>query len=400
MLRSMKRFLLALPFLSLPFALPWFPLEAASPFKQSVSAQDLASAYAEASAEHPLRILVVPGHEPGAGGAEFGGLYERELAVDLANRLKDELSGDPRLEVLVARGDLGWSDDLVSYFDRSMRSIRKFVDAHKKEMAKLLKRGKVEEKTEEVAHATAAEDAALRLYGITKWANENDVDLMLHVHFNDDAAHAPGAAGAQSGFAIYVPDGQYGNAEASRAVAAPVLAELARFSATSTLPLEDAGIVEDQELIALGANNTSEVPSLLVEYGYLYEDRFAHEETRPSVLADLARGTARGIERFFGGPLAALPATRALPHSWTYDVTATTTTKLLASADAYALQAALRSVSAYPAATSTLSACPVSGAIGPCTVAAIKEYQRAHGLEATGTLGPRTRGLLNAQFGR
>jgi len=29
------------------------------------------------------------------------------------------------------------------------------------------------------------EDIALRLYGFNKWADENKVDAMVHIHFND-----------------------------------------------------------------------------------------------------------------------------------------------------------------------------------------------------------------------
>ena len=56
-----------------------------------------------------------------------------------------------------------------------------------------------------VRHNSASKEASVRLYGITKWANENKIDLMMHIHFNDDANHSKNIAGKYSGFALYIP---------------------------------------------------------------------------------------------------------------------------------------------------------------------------------------------------
>lgn len=369
-------------------------------FEDAITTPELRTAYQEAAAGgEKVRILVVPGHEPSFGGAQYAGYYERELVLPLSEAIATELRTDPNLEVLVSRGALGWNDDFERYFNRSMSSIERFVETHKKEMKKLVRRGKVDENTEQAAHNRAPDDVAYRLYGITKWSNDNDVDLMIHVHLNDTGGHPDNVPGAYTGFTIYVPDNQYGNADPSRDVAETVFKKLNTLNATSTLPIEDKGIVEDQELIALGSNNTSEVPSILVEYGYIYEPKFMREEVRPTVFRDMAYQTATGVKDFFKGTDSGKAQTRALPYTWTSDIAATSTASTtVASPGIYALQAALRGLGFYPPAPSTLINCPVDGVMGPCVISAIKAFQANKGLTQTGSLGVATRNALNALF--
>ncbi|MDB5265264.1 MAG: hypothetical protein JWN64_835 [Parcubacteria group bacterium] len=369
-------------------------------FPTTVTADDLVKAYQDAgmSGSDKFRILIVPGHEPDFGGAQFGGFYERELVVDLSKKLAKELETDPRFEVILARDTNSWSDALSNLFDRSMKTIKKFVDTHKKAMAKLVKKGKVEEKTDEVQHAAAPTDVALRLYGVSKWANDNDIDLMIHVHLNDETNHAPDVAGTQSGFAIYVPDEQYGNAEASKAVADSVFNRLHNSQGVSTLPLENAGVVEDQELIALGAFNTSEVPSMLIEYGYIYEPRFLDDTSRSNVFSDFAYQTTLGIRDFLGAETKTRYDTRALPYTFSTDILASTTSTTTASTGVYALQASLHSLNFYPEQGKNLTECPISGFINTCTTDGVRAFQMSKGIDQTGALGPATRNALNMLF--
>lgn len=377
-------------------------LEAASrrttSFEETVSADDLAERYAEAAAGgDKVRILIMPGHEPDFGGAEFQGFYEREFVVDIANRLATELRTDPHFEVLVARGNEGWNEDLEYYFDKRGRQIERYVEDHKEDMEKLEKRGRLEENEDQAAHNTAPNDVALRLYGVNKWANENDVDLVLHLHLNDDTAHAANARGIDSGAAIYVPDSIYGNAKASKAIAEPVFERLQATTGTSTSGLEQQGILEDRELIAIGAYNTAEIPSLLIEYGYIYEPRITGEGARSDVFADFAYQTALGVKDFFGSAGRPRFQTKVLPYQFTSDLLATSTAP-----DAhgiYALQAALAHLGFYPGTEASLATCPVSGIANVCTEASLKAFQKSKGLEQTGTLGPSTRSALNSAFG-
>ncbi len=384
------------------FALPTSYVSAAtksSGFVKGVSTSDLQAQYEEVKAGgDKVRILIVPGHEPDYGGAQYGGFYERELVLELSNKLATELRTDANLEVLVARGSTDWNRNLDRYFDRNMKSIKKFVDIHKKAMKKLLKKGKISELEEQAGHNAARSDVALRLYGINKWANENDVDLMLHVHLNDSGGRAANEPGQHTGFAIYVPDKQYGNAGASREVAEAVFAELNTYNATSTLPIEDKGVVEDQQLIALGAYNTAKSASILLEYSYIYEPRNTNEATRSSIYADQAFQTARALQSFFSGNAQGTKVTRALPYTWKSDIAVMSTSTTHVSVGMYALQAALHAEGVYPPKGTSLTNCPVDGVLRGCVTDALIGFQKARGLALSGVLDVPTRNVLNRLY--
>lgn len=375
-------------------------------FEESVSASDVRQAYVDAGVGgEKVRILVVPGHEPTYGGAVYQGVYEREINVEIADKLAQLLRQNPRYDVIVARTNQDWNEDLADYFDDEMRDIKKFVTAQKKLMAKLERKGDVEIRGDEdrVDHAAAPDDVALRLYGINRWANENDVDLVLSIHTNDAPDHGEDSPSAYSGFAVYVPDSQYGNAAASRPIAESVAARIAMMNATSTLPVENAGVVEDQELIAIGAYGTLRVPSVLVEYSYITEPKFTHPEVRKTVTDDFAYETYLGLQDFFKDPVPAKYPTLSLPYVFTE-------TPMVGSSSpmAYSLQAGLHTLGFYPPATTTatttlgslasttpFNSCSISGFMDTCTVDAINAFQKSRGFEQTGALGPKTRAALN-----
>lgn len=367
-------------------------------FKETIRTDDLIAAYAEAAAgSEKVRILIMPGHEPDFGGTEFMGYYEREFVVHIADKLAAELRSDANFEVFVARGSAGWNDDFTYYFDTQGKKIERFVETHKEAMAKLEKKKKLEKNKAQAAHNEARSDVALRLYGVNKWANENNIDLVLHLHLNDETGHGSNTPGAHAGSAIYVPDRIYGNAQASKAIAEPIFKRLNTTSATSTFGLETSGILEDRELIAIGAYNTSKVPSLLIEYGYIYEPRITGEGARSEVFTDFAFQTAQGVKDFFGSKERPRFSTRVLPYQFTDDVLATSTAK--GTRGIYALQAALRSLGHYPGTEASLSECPVSGITNECMTTAIKAFQAAKGLALSGALDTSTRTALNGAFG-
>lgn len=394
------------------FAFPTASLEAAAKPKlagdSALTTEALKAKYAAAQAGgDKVRILVVPGHEPMYGGAQYAGYYERELVVPLSEKLAAELRKDPNLEVIVARDQSDWNSTFDRYFDRNMKTIKKFVESHKKEMKKLLRRGKVDENEEQAGHNAAPTDVAYRLYGITKWSNENDIDLMIHVHLNDAGDRRGDAPGAYTGLSIYVPYDEYGNSEASIDVAKEVFDRLTDITAKSTLALEDKGIVEDAELIALGSHNTSAVPSILIEYGYIYEPKFTDIAVQPAVFSDYAYQTARGVRDFFGVSNGGTYNTTALPYTWKSDVAVlpfasregSTTPIVTGSVALYALQHALAKEGFYPMRPSTLINCPIDGRMSACVTEALTAYQTAHSLPASGTLDVATRNALNQTYG-
>ena len=75
--------------------------------------QDALSGTMPGATNNPkVKILIMPGHEPNYGGAEFGGLKERDMNVDLANDLVQLLKTDPRYGVVVGRDKQEWNPDL------------------------------------------------------------------------------------------------------------------------------------------------------------------------------------------------------------------------------------------------------------------------------------------------
>jgi N-acetylmuramoyl-L-alanine amidase len=353
-------------------------------FPITITTAELKAKYQNAlTTGEKVKILVMPGHEPDYGGAQYLDLKERDIAVDIANKLAEELKTDPHFEVMVARDKVSWNEALSTYFEKSWKGIQKFVKEKKKAMQKLVKSGEITVRDFDVEHNTAAPDSAYRLYGISKWANERDYDIVIHVHLNDNAGTQQ-----QSGFAVYVPDHQFGNADVSKEVGQSIAFELNHFNASSTIPVENYAIVEDQELIALGSFNTAEFASVLVEYAYIYESKITHSETRSVVINDMAHQTFRGMEDFFGVPRG--KDTLVLPFAWVPGPMKEGSS----SPQVYALQVALHKLGFYPPAGQLLIGCPISGFVGTCTIDALNAFQKSKRYTPTGAIGPGTKAAL------
>ncbi len=378
------RIILAL--LALAFVAPPTPVfSAESVVRTVVTPEILHQKYINAGiGDEKVKILIMPGHEPTFGGTELGALKERNVVVEIAQDLAEHLRTNERFEVTVARDTKEWYAPLKKYFKKEWKNIQTFIKDKKKEWSKRTRMGDVEQRTFEVAHNTAAADVALRLYGINKWASEQGYDVVIHPHLNDN----PGATN-HSGFAVYVPDAQYANAEGSHALGTNIASLLNRFNATSTLAIENYGVVEDQDLIALGSYDTADFASVLIEYAYIYESKIRNSEARTVVLDDFAYQTYRGIQDFFNAPVAG-DDTLALPYAWEVSPLP------LAKSDpqVYALQAALHKLRFYPPKGELLIGCPISGYMGECTKKALKAFQASKGLEQTGTIGPKTKAAL------
>lgn len=348
------------------------------------------------ASKNKIRIIVVPGHEPKYGGAEFGFLKERELTVELADDLARFIQENSKYEVMVTRNDNSWNPIFDAYFKNSWNAIIEWQKAHREEALRQI--FSQPQQTPKVYHNIAPNDVAYRLYGITKWSNENAVDIIIHVHFNDYPGHDSKTPGKYSGFSIYTPEAQYANGTTTRALSETVFKRLQKYNPVSDFPGESDGIVEERELIAIGANNTADAASMLVEYGYLYEPQFVDSDARALALKDLAFQTYLGLEDFFNPhgskALAAMYDTLVLPHKWNGALSDNSKS----TEDIYALQTALLVDGVYPPTDKSKNDCPRTGRIGPCTRTAVELFQKKYGIREQG-IGAKTIEVLNQRYG-
>lgn len=335
-----------------------------------------------------IKVLIVPGHEPDFGGAEYGAIKERELNLQVAENIKKLLTDEGEYDVTLTRNSDGWNKELLEYFNTKMDDVVSWKNNQRLEMAQMVNEKKIS-RMDNPYHMVARSDVANRLYAINKWATEKGFDLIIHIHFNDDPARWKNGTGKYTGFSIYVPERQYSNSNTSQSIASFLFLRFSRYGSVSDLPQETSGVVEDQDLIAIGSYNTLDAPSVLLEYGYIYEAQLNNPETRKAFLNEYAHQTFWGIENFFGSSNS-YPDTTFLPYKWEGDTD---------SLDIVALQISLMRLGYYPPSGKTRNDCPVTGKIGPCTKEALINFQKEKGIKgASGEFGPLTKKELNILF--
>ena len=345
------------------------------------------------SAEAKVRILLVPGHEPNFGGAEYSGIKERDLVLGLTEELRKYISQNKNFEVTVVRNNKGWLPEFENYFTEKWDEIKSWKNNMKAIASSTIVFSTT---SQQVPHNDAPPDVAVRLYGLNKWANEKLVDVTIHIHFNDYPGHTQAGPGIYSGFSIYVPSLQYKNGPASKTLAEHVFKRLKKYNPVSDLPGESLGVVEDNSLIALGSNNTANAASLLIEYGYIYEPQLVNVKTRSLFMKDLAWQTYLGIQDFFNPKHKdGSKGTIVFPYKWTKSFEGKKSPAL----DVFALQTVLIKEGMYPPKGKSLNECPRSGIMGPCTVEALNAFQKKYGVQSgTGKIGPKTLRVLRRGY--
>lgn len=371
-------------------------------FQEGITVTQLQDKYkniskSSSNKKEKIRILIVPGHEPNFGGTEFGNLKEREMVVELADALKTFFANNSNYEVIVTRDNNNWNKEFDEYFKNNWDSISAFIKDSKGEMVKQMNSGAVKKLSDGVSHNNAPTNVAVRLFGINKWNNENNIDIAIHIHFNDYPRANTKVAGKYSGFSIYVPEKQYSNSTTTKVIATNVFKRLAKYNAVSNLPKEEVGVIEDQELIAIGSANTLNAPSMLIEYGYIYEPQFADELVRSANIRDLAFQTYLGVQDFFGSgnDYSLAYDTLMLPYSWNneFGVNGGDKNEILA------LQSALMTDGVYPPSNKSKNDCPRTGRFGPCTTTALNNFQIKHGItNEKDTVGKETKKTLNSIY--
>lgn len=356
--------------------------------RTALSANDLTERHADGR----LRVLIVPGHDNEYYGTAYGELREADLTLALAGDLQRYLANDPHFSVIVARDLISgeYIPELATYFEHERRAIDRFREQHAREFSQLAERGKIALQTG-VYHGFAKEEVAARLYGINKWANERGIDVVLHLHFNDYAGRNTRDGGEYSGLAVYVPERQYPNSAPSIALGRAISEQLQRYFPLSNLPQEAQTVVEDQDLIAIGARGTRQGVSILIEYGYIYEPQFTTPAIRQLILPELAWQTYQGLKHYFD-PVAGSLETTILP----LQVDRELRRGMMGEPAVLGLQKILQRAGYYPPAGFALRDCPLNGNFGMCAELAVGAFQADQGLRPDGVVDSQTRVLLNA----
>lgn len=314
--------------------------------------------------------------------------------MELGQFLQKLLENNPHYQVFIARDNKAWSTEFVNYYQNNWADIIEWRSLLKEEFSRLVVMGQIVKTYSAVVHNDAPNEVATRLYGLNKWANENDIDITINIHFNDNIRPNTRRPGEYSGFAIYVPASQYGNSEATKTLADSLFKRLAKYNPVSNLPGESTGIIDEPELIAVGANNSADTASVLIEYGYIYESQFQNKEVRTLALKDLAFQTYLGLEDFFNSDnvdVVKSYGTLLIPHQWS-NLVGNRSVPL----DIFALQTALIFDEVYPPSNKTKNDCARTGVIGPCTRTAINTFQAKYGIRGEdGRVGPQTVKALN-----
>lgn len=317
----------------------------------------------------PITVLVVPGHDPSSFGTMFNGIKEAELNTQLGTLLTKRINDDPNFIAYTTHNPDGtYMDWFSGYITQNLEAIQNFYTTQHSVADAAREKGAYKD-VSTVGHVSAKSDVVNALYGVNKWANENNIDIVLHLHFNDYGGRKHGRIGKYTGFTIYTPEKQLPNHEVSSSLAHTLRSTFDDMLGRSTLPNESSGIVEDQELIAIGSNGTRDGASLLIEYGYIYETPIQEESIKDTYITELAHQTYRGLKTFFE-PTIRMTRFATLPHTWNAPLTINDK-----GSDVLRLQLALRTQNAYPPQGRSLSDCPISGYYGACTAQAVSEFQ-------------------------
>ena len=242
----------------------------------------------------PKRVLLVAGHTAVTKGAVFGDTTEYELNYDIMKKLEREMKSRG-FEVFVSHEGSDYTKSFLNYFDTNEERILDYREKKKDAYDKQYPQGVV---TNDTDHNHASPLGVVQLYGVNLWANENNIDAVVHLHFNDYPGRPTGTRGTHTGFSIFAPLKTNDHFVESFSLAKSVEKHMLKYIKRSTVRNESAGVLES-ELIAVGQANSTLMPSILIENGFIYESKFTDTSRREPVLARQANSIANGIEEYF-----------------------------------------------------------------------------------------------------
>lgn len=252
-----------------------------------------------------IKILIVPGHDNEYPGAEVGSLREADINLKISAYLKSFLEQENAFEIYTTRESEfiksdtennqdknGYTDYFQKYLDENISEVLNFRQSYKEEATKNFK-NILSSSSKKIEHNPAPGEMSYRLYAINKFVEDNQIDIVIHIHLNDYPGRI-GLSGKYKGFSIYVPDNTLRNGKESQILAKYISKTIDDNFRYSNNPVEKKKIILGHELIANGANNTVSAASVLIEYGYIYEQKFQDEET----LKAAAEQTYLGIKNY------------------------------------------------------------------------------------------------------
>lgn len=259
-------------------------------FQNKKSQEELSYKYYN---NQPIKILLVAGHTEEYPGAIYKDLREVDLNIKVTNYLYERLKDNPHFETHLFQKEAGVLHPEISSYIGEKDNIRNFKIGYQR-LSKWFKGDSVDEIISSSLQSDTSEEIIDMMYAINAWANDKDVDIIINIHFNDIEGRQKDDAGYLAGFSIYTPSGYLINSEASNLLAENIKKNLLEVLEPSNNPEEKNIIIKNDSLIALGAFNTLKSLSLLVEYGYIYEEKVQDEE----ILKEIARLTYLGLKDF------------------------------------------------------------------------------------------------------
>jgi len=142
------------------------------------------------------------------------------------------------------------------------------------------------------------------------------------------------------------------------------------------LPKENSGLVESQDLIAIGAYNTLDSAGILIEYGYIYEPQFEDGKVREKTITEMAWQTYLGLNDFFKTKKSKNLAGAIALGSLNKQFEKESKNKSLI----FDFQKALLLLNTYPPKNKSLRECPLTGNFGQCTETALGYFQSSENI--------------------
>jgi N-acetylmuramoyl-L-alanine amidase len=220
-------------------------------------------------------IVIDPGHggvDPGA--VSLGGVYEKTITLDIAQEIERQLTQTGRYKVVLTRSD----DTFIRLRERVAIARQAGADLFISIHADSLNNHAIGGMSIYTLSETASDREAEALA-----AKENKADIIVGVDLRDESPQVS---------TILIDLAQRETKNLSAKLARSVIDEVGRDRHLLPKPHRFAGFA---------VLTAPDVPSVLIELGYLSNRTDEHELLDPGHRLRFARGVQRALDRFFAG---------------------------------------------------------------------------------------------------